>query len=198
MDIYAKKGTKVKFLNYNGRESDLEYAQRYLEAGSEYTVDYTIVSGWSTDVVLEEFPCLKFNSVMFEEIIDKAIPEEEVYYRVLKEDDNSLHVVCMQWFDEEDYDQDKFAKDDDGNPLKFDSELEAEYFIHLVKKLVDSVVLSNPAIKLNSYIKEEYGGQLISYYHNKTTDLYAIMYNGLDGQTYMVNITSQTYNNIIK
>lgn len=46
----------------------------------------------------------------------------EVYYRLLyKEDTNKIIVVCMQDFDEIDYDQSKFITD-----KKYESEVEAQ------------------------------------------------------------------------
>lgn len=33
----------------------------------------------------------------------------DVYYRILRDDDNVLHVVCLQDFDEKDYDQSRFV-----------------------------------------------------------------------------------------
>lgn len=70
MDIYAKRGHKV-MANYvdgkicGGHDYQAEQAERVLKEGEVYTVDYTEVGGWSTDVVLIEFPDMIFNSCLF-------------------------------------------------------------------------------------------------------------------------------------
>lgn len=74
MDIYSPKGSKVIFNNVKGHDYDLEHARKYLKEGQEYTVDFTDVSSWSTNVYLEEFPDIAFNSVMFN---DKTYTYEE-------------------------------------------------------------------------------------------------------------------------
>ena len=38
MDIYSPKGTKVKFLGFNGHETELESAKQLLEIGQLLTV----------------------------------------------------------------------------------------------------------------------------------------------------------------
>ena len=69
MDIYAKKGTKVRF---NGcDESQWKYGGHddptgLLEVGKEYTVDHTVVHDFNTQVFLEEFPDKDFNVVCFD------------------------------------------------------------------------------------------------------------------------------------
>ena len=66
MDIYSPHGTKVIFaFPDNGYEPDIKRAKEYLAVGFEYTVDSTIVHGSYTDVILKEFPNVKFNSVQF-------------------------------------------------------------------------------------------------------------------------------------
>lgn len=66
MNIYAPRGAKVVFLNQNGYDHDLEYARSCgLVEGHTYTVDRTVVHSWITDVYLQEFPDIPFNSVMF-------------------------------------------------------------------------------------------------------------------------------------
>ena len=72
MNIYAKKGCKVI---YTGAVDDQIYShygsgddpRGVLVEKSTYTVDHTVVHSWYTDVILEEFPNLCFNSVVFEE-----------------------------------------------------------------------------------------------------------------------------------
>lgn len=73
MNIYAKKGTKVVGVFKNniitgGYDGDKEHASKYIKEGEVYTVDYTEVSSWHTDVFLEEFPGNCFNSVHFAEV----------------------------------------------------------------------------------------------------------------------------------
>lgn len=73
MNIYAKKGTKVIPLFENGNitggyDGDKEYASKYIKEGDVYTVDYTEVGSWHTDVYLEEFEGNCFNSVHFAEV----------------------------------------------------------------------------------------------------------------------------------
>ncbi len=66
MDRHAKKGTKIVFANPTfGYQSQQEHARSVLTVGSEYTVDHTVVEDDNTRVCLEEFPDLRFNSVLF-------------------------------------------------------------------------------------------------------------------------------------
>ena len=70
MNIYAKTGHKVKCVTLDaGYKSDQETAKKYLEIGKEYIVERTEVDSWHTDVWLQEFPDVKFNSVFFEDAI---------------------------------------------------------------------------------------------------------------------------------
>jgi hypothetical protein len=67
MNINADKGTKVVFANPNaGYPYHQEKAKKYLEVGKTYIIDHTVVGRWHTDVFLEEFPDVAFNSVMFD------------------------------------------------------------------------------------------------------------------------------------
>lgn len=72
MDIYCNKGHKIVFLGKNGWDGEAEEASRYLTVGEVYTVDYTVVHSWTTDVYLEEFPKRSFNSVMFEDAVENT------------------------------------------------------------------------------------------------------------------------------
>lgn len=66
MELFALKGHKVmvtKKTKKMGLAIDLN--SKYLEIGKIYTVDYTDVAGFSTDVYLLEFPKVRFNSVNF-------------------------------------------------------------------------------------------------------------------------------------
>lgn len=75
MNIYAPRGAKVVFLNQNGYDHDLEHARSCgLVEGHTYTVDRTVVHSWITDVYLQEFPDIPFNSVMFR---DETLKGEE-------------------------------------------------------------------------------------------------------------------------
>lgn len=68
MDNNAESGTMVRFaFPTNGYLSDQEFAKQYLSEGMIYTVDFTDVGSWHTDVYLKEFPGKPFNSVLFEE-----------------------------------------------------------------------------------------------------------------------------------
>mgnify|MGYP000879848543 FL=1 len=68
MNIYAKEGTKVKYTGKGGYDNHKEHANKHLKVGEIYTVLNTYVSGWHTDVLLQEVPKQCFNSVHFEEI----------------------------------------------------------------------------------------------------------------------------------
>lgn len=67
MDIYSKKGTKVIYLAIGGYPSQLEYANKFLEKGKEYTIERTDVDSWTTNVYLQEIleDTVCFNSVHF-------------------------------------------------------------------------------------------------------------------------------------
>lgn len=70
MNIYSPKGTKVEgiFVNgelWNGYEIDKENASKYIKENIIYTVDHIDVDRSHSDVFLEEFPGIAFNSVHF-------------------------------------------------------------------------------------------------------------------------------------
>jgi len=67
MDIYAKEGTIVKFINEGGYACERESACAVLDTDMEYVVEYIDVGGWSSDVYLKGFS-QGFNTVMFEEV----------------------------------------------------------------------------------------------------------------------------------
>lgn len=72
MNIYALEGHKVKCSTLNaGYEGEKTKAKKHLEVGKSYTVDYTNVDNWSTDVFLKEFPGIGFNSVFFEDEVEQ-------------------------------------------------------------------------------------------------------------------------------
>jgi hypothetical protein len=73
MNIYAIEGHKVKCSTLDaGYTYDMERATKYLEVGNEYTVDYTMVDSFSTDVCLREFPNVMFNSAFFEDVVEQS------------------------------------------------------------------------------------------------------------------------------
>lgn len=71
MDIYAEEGTKVIVTEdsiKNGYNSVEKHARKFLKVGESYTIDSTVVDGWSTEVYIKEFPDEVFNSVSFEDV----------------------------------------------------------------------------------------------------------------------------------
>ncbi len=67
MNIYAEKGVRVVFANSTaGYLGDQETAAKYMKVGEAYTVERTHVAGFHTNVELQEFPGVFFNSVMFD------------------------------------------------------------------------------------------------------------------------------------
>lgn len=71
MDIYAEEGTKVTVTEdsiKNGYDHVEEHARKHLEVGTTYTIDYTVVDGWNTDVFIKEKPDERFNRVSFEDL----------------------------------------------------------------------------------------------------------------------------------
>jgi len=73
MNIEAKKGDKVIFTGNGGYDIENKIAKTILTVNKIYTVDYTIIHSYNTDVILEEFPDNKFNSVFFD---DAKVAEE--------------------------------------------------------------------------------------------------------------------------
>ncbi len=73
MEPYTPSGEKVAVtedsINY-GYDSDKEKANKLHKVGGIYTIDYTEVGGWHTDVYLKEFPGVYFNSVHFINVKD--------------------------------------------------------------------------------------------------------------------------------
>lgn len=73
MNIYAMKGHKVKCETLEaGYDHHKRVAEKHLKVGNEYTVERTEVGGWHTDVYLQEFPDVAFNSVFFEDAIEQS------------------------------------------------------------------------------------------------------------------------------
>lgn len=65
MDLNTKEWELVRFLNTNGWDGE---ANRHLEEGALYTVDYVMINSWSSEVYLKEVPGIGFNTVMFEDV----------------------------------------------------------------------------------------------------------------------------------
>lgn len=73
MNIYALKNHKVKCTTLSaGYDYHKKIAETYLEIGKEYVVEKTIVDSFHTDVFLQEFPGIKFNSVFFEDVTQQS------------------------------------------------------------------------------------------------------------------------------
>ena len=65
MDIFSPKGTRVRYTGKGGYETQRKKANEYLDVDAIYLVERTKVGGFHTDVYLQEFPDISFNSVMF-------------------------------------------------------------------------------------------------------------------------------------
>lgn len=71
MKLYAEKGHKVCVTEHsikNGHDFDKEQVKKYLKVGQFYTIEKMDVYDFNSNVVLEEFPELIFNSVNFIDI----------------------------------------------------------------------------------------------------------------------------------
>lgn len=71
MDIYAEKGTKVKFIEDDVSDAQINWGghddpRGILRFGEEYTIDHTEVRSSHTKVFIQEVPEKQFNSVWFE------------------------------------------------------------------------------------------------------------------------------------
>lgn len=65
---FCPKGTKVRFLDFNGYDHDLKYARdRGMIKDSIYTVKAAYIGDWSSDYTFEEVDG-RFNTVMFKEV----------------------------------------------------------------------------------------------------------------------------------
>ena len=53
----------------------------------------------------------------------------EIYWRIYDHPTDGPIVVCMQWFDEGDYDQARFWSPEDCRPTRFDTEAEAKAYL---------------------------------------------------------------------
>jgi hypothetical protein len=77
MNIYAPEGTKVKYTGQNGSNNDQEYANKHLKIGNTYTIAFTDVDDYHTDVCLKEVPNQVFNSVHFTSFVKHEMTKEE-------------------------------------------------------------------------------------------------------------------------
>ena len=72
-DIYNCRPRPIICIsNENNNWSPADKNAHMLEVGKVYHVYYVIAYGWYTDVYLEEFPDVPFNSVNFEEVTKHA------------------------------------------------------------------------------------------------------------------------------
>ena len=72
MNVYAHKGDQVVFLGENGYELELTQAHKFLKTGKVYTVLRTEVYEWHSYVWLQEIPQVPFNTVQFEDLVEKV------------------------------------------------------------------------------------------------------------------------------
>jgi hypothetical protein len=72
MSIYAKPGTKVRFLGVNGYVYELAEAKQLLSTDATYVVGKVEVDRFRSEVMLEEFPGRRFNTAMFAEVREPA------------------------------------------------------------------------------------------------------------------------------
>lgn len=80
MNIFAIKGHKIKFTNPEaGYPYDQKMGEEHLEVGKEYTVDYTEVDGYSTNVIIQEVPKIKFNSVLFSDVLPQDVESDKAH-----------------------------------------------------------------------------------------------------------------------
>ena len=64
----SPRGRKVVFLNYNGYDSDLEYARNFFSEGAELTIKEIYVGRSGSTVEFAEYPDKQFNTVMFADL----------------------------------------------------------------------------------------------------------------------------------
>lgn len=68
MNIYAKHGDKVIYLDENGHDYEREDARELFRKGSTLTIERVDVGGWTSRVYFIEVPDKGFNTVMFDDI----------------------------------------------------------------------------------------------------------------------------------
>jgi len=68
-ELEVKKGDKIVFkYPENGYKYDQDKAKDHLVYNGVYTVNMIDVHNWHTNIYLEEFPTVPFNSVFFENV----------------------------------------------------------------------------------------------------------------------------------
>ena len=108
MDIYAKPGTKVKFTGEGGYDSDKHVAFSYMKVGDVFTVKNIHVGNWVSYVEFEEFPTLRFNTVMFDEVEDnkKAFWDaQEDFAKAMQEGAEKWDSECNEFWNKLSYDE---------------------------------------------------------------------------------------------
>ena len=73
MDIYAKEGTKVKYIEDNVSNASIKWGTHedprgILKDGEIYNIHRTEVHSWHTKVFLKEYEDKPLNSVWFEDV----------------------------------------------------------------------------------------------------------------------------------
>jgi hypothetical protein len=79
MDIYTAPESKIVYTGKNGYNSNIEYANKFLNKGHNYTVLRLEVGRSSSKVILKEFPSKSFNSVHFENVGEFETVKPEKY-----------------------------------------------------------------------------------------------------------------------
>ncbi len=68
MNIYAESGTRVKYLDEHGYESQRVHARKYMDKDQILTVAWVDIGQSSSSVYFHEISHVGFNTVMFEGI----------------------------------------------------------------------------------------------------------------------------------
>lgn len=72
MNIYALNNHKVICIALNSENSI-----QNLKIDEIYTVEKTIVGKYQTEVFLQEFPSISFNSIDFKDVIEQSIKDDQ-------------------------------------------------------------------------------------------------------------------------
>jgi hypothetical protein len=146
MNIESKKGDKVIFTGKGGYDSDNEYARKWLRIGNIYTVDYTIIGGFDTRVILVEEPDKKFNSVMFD---DAKLAEEH--------HSDLIDSLEIQQPNQEDYKGDGSTQDYINDTLEYIDRLKRNHEIELEMYAIamdeDKITIDNAKDQIKKIIK---------------------------------------------
>lgn len=68
MDIFDDMPRKIKCIDNYDNTWGISGTGHLLEVGKEYSLDFLVVHDWYTEVYLEEFDGMAFNSVLFGEV----------------------------------------------------------------------------------------------------------------------------------